>query len=260
MVDVHCPGVGERLSSSYVVRGELARRGSRRLFEADDLVLGRRVTIEVCPVSEGAQLVREAKALAAVRHPGVPAVYGLGLEKTFSYVVLERVYGVSLAELMAERRTFHVAEILPPLVALADAIAAVHGAGLVPAALGADVVVLSAGERVVLLGGVRQVSASTLVERRAEDARTFGRLAFQALIGAPPADDAVDISALRPDVPATLSDLVASCLARSPDQRPPLPLLAEELRAIPLRRRPRAPATVRAGAHSTPPPCTESVP
>jgi serine/threonine-protein kinase len=231
--------VGEYLGDSYLVCGELARRGTHRLYEADDVVLGRRVAIEVA--DDAAALTREAKALAAVRHPGTPAVYGVGSHRGISYMAMERLAGVTLADLIEERRHapdwFHLSEIVPVLTALAEVLDAVHAAGMAYGALSPEVVMICAEERVVLVDFGAVVAPP---EVAAEDTRAFGRVAYELFIGEPPASDDADIAAIRPDVPTPLADLLQACLAAQPGDRPSMADVVDHLRALPRRRAARA--------------------
>lgn len=234
-METHCLEVGEYLGDSYLICGVLARRGLHRLYEADDLVLGRRVAIEVA--DDAAALRREAKALAAVHHQGTPAVYGLGSHRGFSYMALERLCGITLGELIEQRRHapdwFHLSELVPMLTALAEALAAVHDAGMAYGSLVPGTVMLCPEDRVVLadFGAVLAPPTSA-----AEDTSAFGRIAYELFIGEPPTASDTDIAAIRPDVPAPLADLLQACLAVEPADRPGMTHVVDHLRALPRRR------------------------
>ena len=238
MQSAHGLAPGERLGASYAVRSELAPIGGVRRYEADDLLLHRRVTLEVSDGDGAPDLIRRAKRLAAVRHPALPFVYGLGSHRGLAYLAMERLDGVTLAEAMVARRReptwFHVAEIVPVLTTIAEALAAIHDAGCAHGALDADQILLAAGDRVLVLGfGI--VDGGTADG----DVAAFGRLAYELFIGEPHLAGDDDIAALRPDVGPAIADLVRACL--TPDERPDMGSIADELRAVPRRRgrRPR---------------------
>src|SRR5690242_11582408 len=81
--------VGEWIDGCYKLLRVLGRGGMSRVFEADELRLSRRVAIKVMDDAEESAeaLVREARALAAVRHPGLPAIYGMGVHRGWTYLV-----------------------------------------------------------------------------------------------------------------------------------------------------------------------------
>ena len=221
---------GERLADSYAIRGELARRGSHRLYEADDLVLGRTVAIEIS--EDATALRREAKALAQVRTPAVPAVYGLGWHRGLGYLALERITGSTLAELIDAPGWRHLGEVVATITPLAEALAAIHAAGMAHGALTAGSVIRCADERVVISDFGAVVAPPTAAP---DDVRAFAALTYQLFIGEPPAGRA-DVAALRPDVPFSLADLLQACLAPEPRDRPSIDDVADHLRALPRRR------------------------
>jgi serine/threonine-protein kinase len=128
---------GEVVADRFVVRRRLGQGSAARVYEADDRVLRRRVALKVArsrAASEG--LLREAHALAAIRHPGLVAVFDVVSHRGAAVAVLERVYGVTLAEELARRSEhepstrYSIEEVLETLDQLADALGAVHRAGL----------------------------------------------------------------------------------------------------------------------------------
>jgi eukaryotic-like serine/threonine-protein kinase len=126
------------------------------VWEAEDTALGRRVALKfVRPESTAdreyqARLVREARALARLRHPNVVAIYDLDQASDGElFVALELVDGTSARQwLAAARRT--AAEILAVWRAVADGLAAVHRAGIVHRDLKPDNVFVASDGRVVI--------------------------------------------------------------------------------------------------------------
>ena len=126
------------------------------VWEAEDTALGRRVALKfVRPESTAdreyqARLIREARALARLRHPNVVAIYDLDQASDGElFVALELVDGTSArAWLAAAPRT--AAEILAVWRAVADGLAAVHRAGIVHRDLKPDNVFVASDGRVVI--------------------------------------------------------------------------------------------------------------
>lgn len=118
------------------------------VIEATDRVLGRRVAIKLlCGRRdlEHARLLREARALAAVQHPSVVEIFGVGraddvdtsmdalaaaVDPQSAYIVLELVAGQTLTTWQAapERRR---EEIITTYLAAGEGLAAAHARGVV---------------------------------------------------------------------------------------------------------------------------------
>jgi eukaryotic-like serine/threonine-protein kinase len=149
--------VGDRLGNNYRLCGVLGRGGMSQVFEAEDLVLHRRAAIKVPldPAIGDEPLRREAQALAAVRHPGLPCIYSLDAHEGHPYLAMERLYGVTLEDhLLAQDLPGHqlpVDESVALLLVLADILVAVHDAGLAHRDLKPANVMLCPRQRVVLL-------------------------------------------------------------------------------------------------------------
>jgi len=156
MTDAGRLEIGEQVGDSYEVRAELASRGSARCYAADDLLLGRRVTLQVCDAPRADALVREAKALASVRHASLPSVYGIGSHRGLAYLAMEPLGGTTVDALLAVRRTasswFHLLEIVPVLTGVAEALATIHATSRAHGDVHAGNVLITDEERVVLLG------------------------------------------------------------------------------------------------------------
>ncbi|MBK8240863.1 MAG: protein kinase [Nannocystaceae bacterium] len=110
--------------------------GLGRVYAAYDPELDRRIAIKL--ITHGAaagdelrsRLVREAQALAKLRHPNVVAVYDVGVVGSQVFIAMELVEGSTLREwLLAEPRSW--SQVRDIFLAAARGLAAVHDAGLV---------------------------------------------------------------------------------------------------------------------------------
>ncbi len=251
--------IGELLSGTYEIRGVLGEGGMGQVFDAHDRGLGRRVAIKANfgTTPEHYSIRNEARALAALRHPGVVGVYALGTHNNVDYMVMEHVSGVGLDEHLdrLSAPSTPLAEKLDVLAAIADGLAAIHRAGLSHGDVKPDNVLLSASGRVVLtdLGLVRAafdtkegVVAGTpeymapeiatprypTAERHLIDVYAFGVLAYHLLAGKLPFNGETPIAILmahadepvpRLDssvMPRRLVELVMQLMAKDPTDRP----------------------------------------
>jgi serine/threonine protein kinase len=147
---------GDLVGGHLEIRKLLGVGGMGRVYEAFDRELLRMVAVKVAGEHPEAPPVREeARALAAISNPSVVTVYGLGVHRGIDYLVMERLYGVSLEERLEELRNrqqaFSLAEVLHVLTALAEGLAVTHQAGIVHWDLKPANVMLTPGGRVVLL-------------------------------------------------------------------------------------------------------------
>ena len=256
--------LGELVADVYEVRALLGSGGMGEVYEAHDRLLNRRVALKVVrPGVDSEYLLGEGRALAAIHHPGIVAVHTMGKHHGIPFLVLERVSGLSVDRLLTERRArgerFGVGEALELLVAVADALAVVHQAGLAHRDVKPGNVMLAPAGRVVLMdfglvlpyadreghrsvaGSLQYMAPEALSGDVAEgaahlvDVYALGVLAFELLTGVAPFDvtEAADLyrAKIRPhmprprqhrtDVPVALDALVSQLLAPDPHDRPP---------------------------------------
>jgi serine/threonine protein kinase len=281
--------VGELVAGHYIVRQLLGRGGMSVVYEADDTLLRRRVALKVVDdaADGGDLLLQEARALAAFRHPGLPAIYGVHAHRGMSFLVLERLFGVTLEQRLVGRGSIPVDEALTILISLADILAAIHASGVVHRDLKPGNVMLCAEERVVLLDfgimlpraaaaelarcGTPRYLAPEVILGTAEASRihlvdvyALGVMAFEVVTGRPPFDAVglvplleQHVMAPRPRadegeraVPKELADVIDAMLARQAVDRPPAEAVAWELRSIAKRLDGARRAARRSGAYA----------
>jgi serine/threonine-protein kinase len=247
------------LSDTYEIRAVLGNGGMGQVFDAQDVGLVRRVAIKAnfADIELQFSIRNEARALAALRHPGVVGVYALGCHDGIDYMVMEHVSGVTLAHHLERLGDgMPLPERLDVLVAIADGMAAIHRAGISHGDIKPENILLAASGRVVLmdLGLVRAayepdrgivagtpdymapeiiVGRQLGTERHLADVYAFGVLAYRMLAGTLPyhgkdpidvlighADGAVPKLSDAANVPRRLSELVTSLMAKDPNDRP----------------------------------------
>jgi Tol biopolymer transport system component/tRNA A-37 threonylcarbamoyl transferase component Bud32 len=116
---------------AYVIESPLGAGGMGQVWKARDPRLNRAVAIKIAHARFGDRFEREARTVAALNHPNVGALYDVGVAPAgFTYLVLEYVEGPTLDERLA-RGPLSVAEALPVIRQIADAIEAAHERGIV---------------------------------------------------------------------------------------------------------------------------------
>ena len=105
------------------------------VYRAHDARLSRDVAVKVLPASVAddqerrGRFEREAKAIAALNHPGICAVYDVGTSPV-PFLVMELLEGETLHQRVARGR-FEVPALVDIGHALADALASAHAKGIV---------------------------------------------------------------------------------------------------------------------------------
>lgn len=129
---------GTLLDGRYRLGATIGSGGMSRIFEAEDLRLGRQVAIKLLhtqddrePVAE--RLFREAKAAARANHPAVVTVFAYGTDEArgVDYLVMERLHGQDLGARIAEQGAQSIEFARRIGLHLADALAAVHATHVV---------------------------------------------------------------------------------------------------------------------------------
>jgi len=120
-----------RAISHYTILRKLGAGGMGEVYLALDTTLSRKVAIKFLSQSSVAgeqakkRLVREAKAAAALDHPHICAVYEVGEEGGYSFIVMQYVEGETLANRI-QRQPIEVREVLEIAVQIADGLAEAH--------------------------------------------------------------------------------------------------------------------------------------
>lgn len=88
----------------------LGRGGMGEVWLGRDITLNREVAVKFIRVPDGAadedyirRFMREARITARLEHPGVPAVYDVGTHDSRPYLVMQRIRGITVADLVAEQ-------------------------------------------------------------------------------------------------------------------------------------------------------------
>jgi serine/threonine protein kinase len=129
--------VGTTLARRYRLDRLIGDGGMAAVFEASDLLLGRRVAVKVLHhrlVGDPAFLARfwqEAQAAAGIAHPSVVAVYDFGEHDGTPFIVLELIHGEPLDMLLAREGRLSPERAVAIAAGVCDALQAAHARGLV---------------------------------------------------------------------------------------------------------------------------------
>ncbi len=153
-----------RSLAHYRITAAIGAGGMGEVYRATDTKLGRDVALKVLPAEMASsperleRFRREAKALAALDHPGVVSVYSVEEADGVHFLTMQLVEGHSLHRLISEGG-LPVERILEIATALADALAAAHEKGIVHRDLKpANVMVTKDGRVKVLDFGLAKLS------------------------------------------------------------------------------------------------------
>ncbi|MET7373447.1 serine/threonine-protein kinase [Micromonospora arida] len=88
----------------------IGRGGMGEVWLGHDTKLDRQVAVKFIRFPDGEpdkdyirRFVRESRITARLEHPGVPAVYDVGTHDARPYLVMQRIHGISVADLVAEQ-------------------------------------------------------------------------------------------------------------------------------------------------------------
>lgn len=239
----------------YVVERRLAKGGFSLLYTARQhdgaLVVLKLLSPSLATGAGRSRLIREARALSALDHPGIVRVHGAGEHAGMAWVATDMVHGTDLKRLLADRGW------LPPALALeyaaqaTDALAAAHDVGVVHRDLKPSNLLLTPEGRIVIIDfgiakrrpestdddvegvdrehvGTPAYIAPEQLEHGLADERSdiwsLGCVLFEMVVGAPPfgrggsstvAAILRDEPVFPPHVPEALRHVVSSCLRKS---------------------------------------------
>jgi serine/threonine-protein kinase len=249
------------LSDRYRLDSPIAAGGMGDVWHATDTVLGREVAVKMLHAGRAVdplfrtRFLHEARAMAALHHPGVVDVYDFGQAGPDAYLVMAYVHGQPLDDRIAQAGRLSPAETMSIVAQAARALGAAHAAGIVHRDVKPGNLIVQPDGGVVLVdfGIARSATSNTLTgvdevigtalyfapEQAskgavgpATDIYALGVVAYHCLAGRPPfeGDNPVAIAMrhldeepapLPPDVPPGVAAVVAKAMAKNPADRFP---------------------------------------
>jgi eukaryotic-like serine/threonine-protein kinase len=252
------------LGNRYRLGERLAAGGMGSVYRAVDETLGRQVAVKALrrELADDPTFLerfrREARAAAALSHPGVAAIYDYGEVEGQPFIVMELVEGENLAERVAAGGPLPWQEAFAIGEQVAAALAAAHAHGLVHRDVKpANIMLGRDGRAKVTDFGIAQAAQAATLTRTgmvlgsanyvapeqakgghvgpAADLYSLGCVLFEAVTGETPyhGGNAVAIATqhvsapvpdpreLRPELPAQAATLIMRALRKQPDARFP---------------------------------------
>ena len=125
-----------RTVGGYQIAEEIGRGGAAIVYRAYQPQLERWVAIKVLSFAEAgspeflARFRREARAIAALRHPNILTIYDYGEEEGVAYIVMEYVPGGPLKSILTGR-PMEWAKVAPLIIPVGQALEYAHSQGIV---------------------------------------------------------------------------------------------------------------------------------
>lgn len=254
------PAVGQLYGDRYRLQLRIAIGGMGEVWQAEDELILRQVAIKILKeeyVSDPLFIERfrsEAKSAALVEHEGIANVYDYGEDANAAYLVMELVPGESLSRIIEREKKLADTRVLDIMAQTSRALGAAHARGLVHRDIKpgnllitpdgkvkiTDFGIARVGDQVPLtktgqvMGTVQYLApeqATGKPSTPATDLYSLGVVAYEALSGKRPftgenqmAIAMAHINEMPPALPESIDprvqNLVLSCLAKKPNQRP----------------------------------------
>ena len=105
--------------------------GMGEVYLAFDVRLERRVAVKMLTNSDGRErMLREARAVSALRHPGIVTIYDIGEHQGRTFIAMEYVEGQTFSAMVTRRGRLPPDEAVALIAQVGDALATAHDAGI----------------------------------------------------------------------------------------------------------------------------------
>lgn len=124
--------IGKRISGRYQILETIGGGGMANVYKAHDAILNRSVAVKVLrpQFSDDEEFIRrfrrEAQAATSLSHPNVVNIYDVGEEEDIYYIVMEYVDGLTLKQLIQQRGSLPITEVVSIMSQISSAITHAH--------------------------------------------------------------------------------------------------------------------------------------
>jgi serine/threonine protein kinase len=244
----------------------IGRGGMGEVWVGRDIKLEREVAVKLIRFPDGVpdeelvrRFVRESRITARLEHPGVPPVYDVGTHEGRPFMVMQRIHGITVADLVAEQGPLPIGWAVAIAAQTCSVLAAAHRESLVHRDLKPGNLMLCPDGTVRVLDfglAVALASADSQITRTGQTLGTPAYMApelvmagitgpytdlygvgctlFEMLTGRSPFRGAtayavmrkqvdeppVPVRTVRGQVPVQLEDLLLELMAKGPEERP----------------------------------------
>src|SRR5438034_2382816 len=122
--------------SHYRILSKIGAGGMGEVYLAEDTRLDRKVALKILPAEVASnrermeRFIREAKSAAALSHPNIAQIFGIGEHDGTNFIAMEFVEGVTLRDKIHRERT-ELRKLLRYMQHVAEGLAKAHAAGIV---------------------------------------------------------------------------------------------------------------------------------
>src|SRR3954454_14518657 len=169
IIDTHMTLAKGRMLGPYEIVSMLGAGGMGEVYRARDTRLNRTIAIKVLPAMLNANAAlrerfeREARAISALSHPNICALYDIGNDDGTEFLVMEYLEGETLAERIA-RGPLPASQVLRIGVQIAEALQKAHRAGITHRDLKpGNIMITSSGAKLLDFGLAKFVEPSPRV-------------------------------------------------------------------------------------------------
>ncbi|HMI85769.1 MAG TPA: serine/threonine-protein kinase [Polyangiaceae bacterium] len=242
--------IGDIIDQRYLLTRPLGVRQEAEMWEAEHKISGRKVTIKLVSAEAGGANARgrfasEARITAEIGHPGIVDVYDVGVADGTAFLVLERLRGETLADIISHQGAMQAEDASHVMLQVLAGLEAAHSVGVAHGDLRAEGVILRRGHDGQLIvklldfgasvrGAHAESDAPVSAPRAAvgfdarDDVQAAGAILYDMLTGRvgvrqgarvqgngsiPPPETA---QALVPAIPAGLARVVDQAMAMGP--------------------------------------------
>ncbi len=249
----------------YQMREMIGQGAMASVYKAFDPEINRTLAIkllkpELCHEEEyRSRFVREAKGAGVLSHPNIVTVYDVGGTEHQPYIAMELVEGLTLGEILKEKKQLPLKTIIEIGIQLAKALGYAHGKGIVHRDVKPGNIMMVKGTTTVkvadfgicrieggdatqktrigdVLGTPNYMSPEQVLGQQVDsrsDLFSTGVVLYELLTGSLPflastmvsvalkivKEDPESIDKLRPDLPLSLRRIVDRCLKKPPEKR-----------------------------------------